>query len=81
MMPQRDRSQIVADGPRRIRAGSGGEMAARLKARLMRRTSQLSEQATPVGRMVIRYRIWRFIRRQLARHIPAQGLYSERRVH
>jgi hypothetical protein len=80
IMPSRDRSHIVADGCRRILRGSGRTMAARMRARLTRRTASLSERASLVGRLIIRFRTWRFVQRQLARHAPPQALYSRRKL-
>lgn len=68
-----DRSDIVADGPDRVRQGS----ARRLKARLTRRTASLSKGASFLGRVVIRFRIWCFVRRLAARRVPSlETLYS-----
>src|ERR1700757_3974303 len=80
VMASTNRSHIVADGRWRILRGSGRELASWLRARLMRRTSPLLKRASLLGRVAIRYRIWRFIQRRLARHAPPQGLYSERKV-
>ena len=75
-MPHQDRSDIVADGPQRILEGSGRDLAARLRARLTRRTGPLSKRANFLGRVVIRLRITRFIRRRLDRLAPPEALYS-----
>jgi len=75
-IPRQDRSHIVADGPERILEGSGRQAAARIRARFARRTSGLFERAGLVGRLLIRYRISRFVRRRLARLAPLEALYS-----
>lgn len=75
-MPRQDRSDIVADGPQRILDGSGRDYAARLRARLTRRTALLSKRANVLGRVVIRLRIARFIRRRLDKFAPPEALYS-----
>ena len=75
-MPHQDRSDIVADGPQRILEGSGRDYAARLRARLTRRAAPLSKRANFLGRVVIRLRIARFIRRRLDRLAPPEALYS-----
>ena len=71
-----DRSDIVADGPLRIREGC----ARRLKARLTRRTAELYNRANFLGRLVIRFRIRRFVRRRLAKLAPWEALYSTSRI-
>jgi hypothetical protein len=76
--PHRDRSRIVADGRWRILEGSAREEAARLRARLTRRTAPLSQGASLLGRLVIRFRISRFVRRHLDRLAPPGALYSTR---
>jgi hypothetical protein len=55
------RSHIVADGRERILRGSGREKAARLRARVTARVSPVRERASLLGRVVIRFRIWRFM--------------------
>jgi hypothetical protein len=75
-MPRQDRSDIVADGQQRILEGSGRDLAARLRARLTRRTAPLSKRANFLGRVVIRLRIARFIRRRLDTLAPPEALYS-----
>jgi len=77
--PHKDRSHIVADGRQRISGGSGWDYADRLRARLIRRTALLSERASFLGRLVIRIRTGRFIRRRLDRLAPPDGLYSSSR--
>jgi hypothetical protein len=69
-------SRIVADGQRRILDGSGRDYAARIRARLTRRAAPLSKRANFLGRVVIRFRIARFVRRRLQRLAPPEGLYS-----
>ena len=78
--PRQDRSHIVADGQRRILEGSGREYAARLRARLIRRTAAFSERASFLERLVIRIRIARFIRRRLDRLAPPDALYASSRL-
>jgi hypothetical protein len=75
-----DRSRIVADGQRRILDGSGRDYAARLRARLTRRAAPLSQRASLVGRIVIRFRISRFIRHRVRRLAPFDALYSSPRL-
>jgi len=75
-MPYHRQSRIVADGQRRILDGSGREYAARLQARLTRRAARLFERASLLGRVVIRFRISRFVRRRLHRLAPPEALYS-----
>src|ERR1041385_7018335 len=75
-MPRPHRSSIVADGQSRILNGSGRDYAARLHARLTRRTAALFERTGFFGRVVIRYRISRFIQRRLRRLAPPEALYS-----
>ena len=79
-MPHRGRDHIVADGRWRILDGSGREAAARIRARFARRTAPLLERAGPLGRLVIRHRISRFVRRRLARLAPPEALYSSQRL-
>ena len=74
-MSRRDRNRIVADGRWRILDGSAREEAARVRARLTRRTAPLWQQASLVGRLVIRFRISRFVRRHLDRLAPPGALY------
>src|SRR5438094_10619903 len=74
--PRRDKSHIVADGRERILEGSARDYAARLRARLLRRAAPLSERASLLGRLVIRIRIARFVRRRLDRLAPAGAFYS-----
>jgi hypothetical protein len=69
-------NQIVADGRWRILNGSGRKYAARMHARLTRRAAPLSERASLLGRLLIRYRISRFVRRRLNRLAPPEALYS-----
>ena len=80
LMPHHDRSRIVADGQRRILDGSGREYAGRLRARLTQRAAPLFERAGLLGRVVIRFRISRFIRRRLQRLAPLEALYSSPRL-
>ena len=75
-IPRQDRSHIVADGPERILEGSGRQAAARIRARFARRASGVFERAGLVGRLLIRYRISRFVRRRLDRLAPPEALYS-----
>ena len=79
-MPHRGRSHIVAEGRWRILDGSGREAADRMRARFACRAAPLLERAGPVGRLVIRYRISRFVRRRLARLAPPEALYSSQRL-
>ena len=58
-MPFGNRSHIVADGRQRVLTDSGQEMASRLQVRLMRRASPLWKRASLLGRLVIRFRIYR----------------------
>jgi hypothetical protein len=58
-------SPIVVDGPWRILEGSGREAANRMRARFTRRTRPLVQQTSLVGRLFIRYRRERFIRRRM----------------
>ena len=75
-MPHRDRNHIVADGRSRILSGSGRELAARLHARFTRRAAPLLDRASLLGRILIRYRISRFIRRRVAPLAPPEALYA-----
>ncbi len=75
-MLSRDQSGIVADGRERILKGTGKELANRFEARLIRRVSPMLERAGPVGRLVIRFRVRRFIRWRLEKHAPFEALYS-----
>ena len=75
-MPPKDRSHIVADGRERILEGSGREAADRMHVRLPAVRVPLLERAGPVGRLVIRYRISRFVRRRLERLAPPEAVYS-----
>ena len=74
------RAAIVADGRRRILEGSGREAACRIKARLTNRAAPLIQRANWVGRLVIRYRIARFIHRQMTRKAPPGALYVRREL-
>ena len=74
------RAAIVADGRRRILEGSGREAACRIKARFTYRAAPLIERASWLGRLVIRYRIARFIQRQMARRAPPGALYVRREL-
>jgi hypothetical protein len=65
-------SGIVADGSWRVRQGS----ARRLKARLEQRTAAISRRASFLGRILIRFRVWCFVRRWVARRVPWEALYS-----
>jgi hypothetical protein len=75
-MPPGDRTQIVADGQSRIIEG----YAARLHARLLRRATPLIQRARFLDRLVIRYRMSRFVRSQVRRHsrklAPFEALYG-----
>jgi len=75
-MSHRDGSHIVADGRSRILSGSGRELAARLRARFTRRAAPLLDRSGLPGRIVIRYRISRFIHRRVARLAPPEALYA-----
>jgi hypothetical protein len=77
-MPRPDRNHIVADGRGRIMEGTACDAAARVRARLSRRAVPLIERTSLVGRLIIRYRISRFVRRQIDRLAPPGGLYSSR---
>ena len=79
-MPERARNHIVENGRWRILDGSGREVTARIRARFARRTAPLLERAGPVGRLIIRYRISRFIQRRLHRLAPPEALYSSQRL-
>jgi len=70
---------IVANGRRRILEGSARKAALRMQARLSRRTARLVCRASFLGRLVIRYRVWRFIQREVVRKAPAEALYSTRK--
>ena len=70
------RNHIVADGRRRIIEGSERDEAARVRARLTSRAARLSQRSGALGRLVIRLRIFRFVRRHLARQAPLGGLYA-----
>lgn len=77
-MPRPHRSRIVADGQWRILNGSGRDYAAQLRARFTRRAAPLLDRAGLLGRVVIRYRISRFIQRRLRRLAPLEALYLSR---
>ena len=79
-MPPTDRSQIVADGRWRILSGSAREEASGLRTRLTRRAAPIVAQASAIERAVIRFRIWRFAQRQIARRAPREALYSSPRL-
>jgi hypothetical protein len=78
-MPPHDRSRIVAD-QRRILDGSGRDYAARLRARFTQRAAPLFERASLLARLVIRFRISRFVRRRLHRLAPLDALYSSHQL-
>ena len=78
--PRQDRSHIVADGRWRILEGSGRDEAARMRARFTRRATPLLERASLLGRIIIRFRINRFVRRHLDRLAPPEALYASRRL-
>ena len=71
-----DESHIVATGQSRILDG----YAARLRARFFRRAAPLLERGNPLRRMVIRYRMSRFVRAQIQRQrrklAPLEALYA-----
>ena len=69
---------IVADGRRRILEGSAREASFRIRARLMRRSQSIRERASLFGRLVVRFRIWRFIHRQMEKRAPRGACYSTR---
>jgi hypothetical protein len=75
-MHRESKSHIVADGQSRIVDG----LAARLRARLGRRTASLVERANPLQRLMIRYRMSRFVRGQIRRQrrklAPFEALYA-----
>src|SRR4051812_43153821 len=71
-------NHIVADGQWRILNGSGRDYAARLRARFTRRAAPLLDRTSYLRRIVIRYRISRFVRRRLSRLAPPEALYSSR---
>jgi hypothetical protein len=75
-MRREDGNHIVADGQSRIVAG----YAARLHARLLRRSAPILERAHPLQRMAIRYRMSRFVRAQTRRQrrnlAPFEALYA-----
>ena len=79
-MPRQHPSHIVADGRWRILNGSGRDYAARLRERFTRRTAPLLDRASYLGRVVIRYRISRFVRRRLNRLAPPEALYSSHKL-
>lgn len=54
--------------------------AARVRARLNRRVQPLLRRATLVQRVAIKYRIFRFVRRYIARRAPPGALYAARLV-
>lgn len=66
---------IVDDGRERILHGSGDEARFRIRTRLMRRSKPIRERANLFGRLIARYRIWRFIERQMEKRAPRQGCY------
>ena len=72
-------SPIVADGRERILEGSGREAANRMRARFTRRTRTLVQQTSLVGRLFIRWRRERFIRRQMEKIAPPGALYVGQR--
>ena len=67
---------IVADGRERILMGSAREARFRMLARLMRRSQSIRERANLFGRAVVRFRIWRFIHRQMEKRAPRGACYS-----
>ena len=79
-MPRQHQSHIVADGQWRILNGSGRDYAVQLRTRFARRAAPLVDRAGLLGRVVIRYRISRFIQRRLRRLAPPEALYSSRRL-
>ena len=79
-MPHQQPTHIVADGQRRILNGSGRDYADRLRARFTRRAAPLLDRTSYLGRVVIHYRISRFISRRLNRIAPPEALYSSRKL-
>ena len=73
-------NEVIKIGRRRILEGSAREAACRIKARLTNRAAPLIQRANWVGRLVIRYRIARFIHRQMTRKAPPGALYVRREL-
>jgi hypothetical protein len=69
---------IVADGRERILEGSAREARFRIRVRLMRRSQSIRERASLFGRLVVTFRIWRFIHRQMEKQAPGGACYSSR---
>ena len=68
-------SSIIAGGSWRNVFAAYAD-AARVRARLMRRAHPLLRRANFAGRLVIRYRISRFVRRYIAKRFPPGALYT-----
>lgn len=62
-------AQIIAGGHWRAFCTAERD-AARVRARLARRVQPLLRHASLVQRIAIKYRIFRFVRRYIARHAP-----------
>jgi hypothetical protein len=75
-MPRPSTIAIVADGRDRILCGSARQAGIRIRVRLMRRVGPILERAGFLGRMVVRFRISRFVRRQIEKRAPFQACYS-----
>src|SRR5437868_8859259 len=68
--------QIVADGPERIMSGPTYKATAqRVRYRMNRRCLPLLTNASFIGKLFIRLRIRRFVRRHLERLAPPGALY------
>jgi hypothetical protein len=66
---------IIAGGEWRVLCAARAD-AARVRARLTRRAQPLLHRANLVGCLVIRYRIFRFVCRYIAKRAPAGTLYA-----
>src|SRR6266480_6667430 len=68
--------QIVADGPERILSDPTYKATAqRLRYRMYRRCRPLLANASLIGKLFLRLRIRRFVRRRLERLAPPGALY------
>lgn len=72
-----DRNRIVADGRRRILAGAHYQATSHaLRHKIQRRCAPLLARSSLVGRIVIHFRAYRYVRRRLRKLAPPEALYS-----
>lgn len=71
--------RIVVDGPERIMSGPTYKATAqRLRYRMNRRCRPLLGNASLIGKLLIRLRIRRFVRRRLEKLAPPGALYASK---